>query len=253
MPEWLDTTSAPPSAGMFSMPWTSIRNHFSASGRSAVSRKRSVNSMVEAELVDLVVAGDAAAQERQQLGELAIRRRRRRPRGAASDDRLGDVVGRHRPALGRRRVRPARPARRRGGSLRRARWRTSSRVDVVGACGRPSSTCRRRGESRSAAWSVPARRRPRRGLACFFAARRRSWRTVRSRGARGALRTGRRRRAAARAAAAADRDDLGVSHAAPPGAIERRRPVPRVSETRRALTGPGRSRRRTRRTPPAVV
>ena len=45
VPEWLDTTSAPPSVGMLSMPWTSIRNHFSASGRSAVSRNVSVTSM----------------------------------------------------------------------------------------------------------------------------------------------------------------------------------------------------------------
>ncbi len=44
VPEWLDTISAPPSAGMLSAPWTSIRNHFSAIGRSAVIRKRSVTS-----------------------------------------------------------------------------------------------------------------------------------------------------------------------------------------------------------------
>jgi hypothetical protein len=29
VPEWLATMSAPPSAGMFSMPRTSMRNHFS--------------------------------------------------------------------------------------------------------------------------------------------------------------------------------------------------------------------------------
>ncbi len=44
VPEWLETTSAPPSAGMLSAPMTSIRNHFSAIGRSAVIRKRSVTS-----------------------------------------------------------------------------------------------------------------------------------------------------------------------------------------------------------------
>jgi hypothetical protein len=44
VPEWLDTTSAPPSAGMFSMPRTSMRNHFSAIGRRAAIRKRSVTS-----------------------------------------------------------------------------------------------------------------------------------------------------------------------------------------------------------------
>ena len=44
VPEWLETTSAPPSAGMFSTPRTSIRNHFWAIGRSAVIMKRSVIS-----------------------------------------------------------------------------------------------------------------------------------------------------------------------------------------------------------------
>ena len=44
VPEWLDTTSAPPSAGMFSRPRTSSRNHFSAIGRSAAMKKRSVSS-----------------------------------------------------------------------------------------------------------------------------------------------------------------------------------------------------------------
>ena len=44
VPEWLDTTSAPPSAGMFSAPRTSIRNHFSAIGRSAVIMNRWVTS-----------------------------------------------------------------------------------------------------------------------------------------------------------------------------------------------------------------
>ena len=44
VPEWLDTTRAPPSVGMFSIPRTSRRNHFCASGRSAVMRKVSVSS-----------------------------------------------------------------------------------------------------------------------------------------------------------------------------------------------------------------
>ena len=44
VPEWLDTTSAPPSAGMFSAPRTSTRNHFSAIGRSAAMKNRSVTS-----------------------------------------------------------------------------------------------------------------------------------------------------------------------------------------------------------------
>ena len=44
VPEWLETTSAPPSEGMFSMPRTSMRNHFCAIGRSAVMKNRSVIS-----------------------------------------------------------------------------------------------------------------------------------------------------------------------------------------------------------------
>ena len=44
VPEWLETTRAPPSVGMFSMPRTSIRNHFSAIGRSAAMKKRWVTS-----------------------------------------------------------------------------------------------------------------------------------------------------------------------------------------------------------------
>ena len=44
VPEWLETTRAPPSVGMFSMPRTSIRNHFWASGRSAAITNRSVIS-----------------------------------------------------------------------------------------------------------------------------------------------------------------------------------------------------------------
>ena len=44
VPEWLETTSAPPSAGMLSMPRTSMRNHFCAIGRSAAMKKRSVTS-----------------------------------------------------------------------------------------------------------------------------------------------------------------------------------------------------------------
>ena len=44
VPEWLETTSAPPVAGMFSAPRISTRNHFCAIGRSAASMKRSVIS-----------------------------------------------------------------------------------------------------------------------------------------------------------------------------------------------------------------
>ena len=44
VPEWLATTSAPPSAGMFSMPFTSTRKYFSYSGRSSDIRTWSVSS-----------------------------------------------------------------------------------------------------------------------------------------------------------------------------------------------------------------
>ncbi|MDR6174802.1 hypothetical protein [Nocardioides zeae] len=44
VPEWLETTRAPPVAGRFSIPRTSTRNHFSAMGRSAARKKRSVSS-----------------------------------------------------------------------------------------------------------------------------------------------------------------------------------------------------------------
>jgi hypothetical protein len=48
------------------------RNHFSYSGRSGGSSTCSVRSGVEAEVVDLVVAGEPAAQEGQPAGELAL-------------------------------------------------------------------------------------------------------------------------------------------------------------------------------------
>ena len=44
VPEWLDTTRAPPSVGMLSMPRTSMRNHFWAIGRRAAMKKRWVIS-----------------------------------------------------------------------------------------------------------------------------------------------------------------------------------------------------------------
>ncbi len=44
VPEWLETTRAPPLVGMFSAPMTSMRNHFCAIGRMAVSSRRSVTS-----------------------------------------------------------------------------------------------------------------------------------------------------------------------------------------------------------------
>ena len=44
MPEWLATTSAPPSVGMFSTPRTSTRNHLVASGRTISMRNVSMTS-----------------------------------------------------------------------------------------------------------------------------------------------------------------------------------------------------------------
>ena len=44
VPEWLATTSAPPSAGTWCMPMVSTRNHVRYSGRSAGSSKLSVRS-----------------------------------------------------------------------------------------------------------------------------------------------------------------------------------------------------------------
>ncbi len=44
VPEWFETTRAPPSTGTFSMPRTSMRNHLWAIGRSAAITNRSVTS-----------------------------------------------------------------------------------------------------------------------------------------------------------------------------------------------------------------
>ena len=52
--------------------------------------------VVEAELVDLVVAGDAPAQEGQQPGELAIPGDVTEDLARGARDRLGDLVGVHR-------------------------------------------------------------------------------------------------------------------------------------------------------------
>ena len=69
MPEWLDTTRAPPSAGMFSAPRTSTRNHFWAIGRRAASRKRSVTS---------------ASKPYSSTSKSPVTRRRRKARNSAS-------------------------------------------------------------------------------------------------------------------------------------------------------------------------
>ena len=104
VPEWLATTSAPPLAGTFSMPRTSTRNQRWYSGRSARHQDLVGQLGVEAELVDLVVAGEPAAQERQQrrrpCGPTSVRRRRPLASAVAALRRSLDGLGSTR--LGRR-------------------------------------------------------------------------------------------------------------------------------------------------------
>ena len=180
---------------MFSTPRTSIRNHFSAIGRSAAMKNRSVISAVEAVLVDGVVAGDPAAQEGEELGPAAAPTGRRRPR--------------------RRRAGTRRASRRRG--CRASGWR--SRV-VAGA----RSATSRRPARRARLGRGGARRLDVRSAAS--AARGVGWRPRRAAGparpvrASAARLAGRGRTAACRcragAAAGADRDDLGVTHRSAP-------------------------------------
>ena len=113
VPEWLETTRAPPSAGMFSVPRTSIRNHFCAIGRSAVEQELLGDLAVEAVVVDGEVAGQPAAQEREELREprlpvlaeelLGGRGERRQPL-QRRDARDGVAVVGGRPADARRRA-----------------------------------------------------------------------------------------------------------------------------------------------------
>ena len=72
VPEWLETTRAPPSAGRLSTPRTSIRNHFSRERPQRGEQQPLGDLGVEAVLVDLVVAGQPAPQERQEPGELRL-------------------------------------------------------------------------------------------------------------------------------------------------------------------------------------
>ena len=72
VPEWLETTSAPPSAGMFSAPRTSMRNHFSRDRAQRGHEEPLGDLLVEAVLVDDVVAGQPAAQEGQEPGQLRL-------------------------------------------------------------------------------------------------------------------------------------------------------------------------------------
>ena len=69
VPEWLETTRAPPTAGMFSAPRTSMRNHFCAIGRSAASRNCSVTSR---------------SKPKSSTVKSPVRRRRRNARNSAS-------------------------------------------------------------------------------------------------------------------------------------------------------------------------
>ena len=69
VPEWLDTIRAPPSAGMFSVPRTSIAEPL-LGNRSDRRHEEPLGDLgVEAVLVDGVVAGHAAAQERQERSQ----------------------------------------------------------------------------------------------------------------------------------------------------------------------------------------
>ena len=72
VPEWLATTSAPPSCGMFSMPRTSTRNHVLVQRPQQRQEDVVGEVRVEAELVDGVVAGQPAAQEREGVRDLAL-------------------------------------------------------------------------------------------------------------------------------------------------------------------------------------
>ena len=93
VPEWLATTSAPPVSGMFSMPQRLDPEPLLVQ-RPQRRQEDVVGEVgVEAEVVDLVVAGQPAAQEGQRAGQAAL------PTGLGADG--GDLFG-CRDALGRR-------------------------------------------------------------------------------------------------------------------------------------------------------
>ncbi len=109
VPEWLETTRAPPSAGMFSAPRTSTRNHFSRDRAQRGQQEPLGDLLVEAVVVDGEVTGEPATQEREELGQAGLPAARRRAPWtrevkAASHSSGGmpatgvAVVGRHRGA-----------------------------------------------------------------------------------------------------------------------------------------------------------
>ena len=72
MPEWLATTRAGPSFGRCSTPKTSVRNQCWYSGRSSGRNDAVGQVAVEAEVVDLVVAGETLAEERERAGDPVV-------------------------------------------------------------------------------------------------------------------------------------------------------------------------------------
>ena len=231
VPEWLETTRAPPSAGMFSMPRTSMRNHFCGDRAQRRHQEPLGDLLVEAVLVDGVVAGDAAAAGTRGTGRAAA------PTGRRTA--LGPRAG-TRPASRRTGSRPRGRAPRSpgpGGRLRAARL----------GRGRPSLRERpalgRRLRRFAAGWLA--------GLGAVAGRRGRCLPAARGEAARRPTEAWRRCRA--RTPAGADRDDLGVTHRATPAGCS----LAWCSVALEAGRGPGRcghrsgsATPRSRRTPP---
>ena len=150
-----------------------MRNHFSAIGRSAAIRNRSVTSGSKPYSSTVVVAGQAAAQEREELGEprlpvvaedLAWRRAGRPPASRAAGMPAGGPrsVAWSAAASAAGGASAARPSRRPPGLRRRAPASGAGRASAVGCRG--SRRRRRRGcarPARPAAASAPGCARPR--------------------------------------------------------------------------------------------
>ena len=175
VPEWLATSRAPPCPGCspcrWSRPGTTSRRAAAAAagarGRSGRGRSR---------IVDLVVAGDPAAQERQRAGERAPSGREPglRPRCRRDAGSVGGRLG-NRSAAGATGVGPDLRAARRGSARRRVRDACAGAAGSVGGAGCRGTTRApsRRGARRSSGPSplmsalrarrAAARRRARRG------------------------------------------------------------------------------------------
>ena len=205
VPEWLETTSAPPSVGMFSAPRTSMRNHFSRDRAQRGHEEPLGDLLVEAVLVDGVVAGHPAAQEREEAGQLRL--------PLLAEHLAGGVLERGQPVA--RPGMPASGARGRRGRGGAPRLVGGGRLDVRGRLGgHVHGLGRAAASGRSGASGPPG-----------LGGRRRAGRLapLRTRLAAGgqAARGGRRllAGAAAGSAAGADRDDLGVTHGRPSGRL----------------------------------